>query len=169
MNEIVEPLDNEVIMSTRQGLDRMAKLAASRKPRVFSLRTRGLKSGGADTIVSATPSQWIWIKCYASGGENELHAHVHEDHTFICLQGEVVFRGPKGEKLSVRRHEGFTIPAGNVYSFEVASKENLVLLRIGSPTGTGDPGFRVDEHGKALDAFVAAKPLPVFSDEWFFD
>jgi len=150
-------LSETVISSTDEGLNVMDALSKIRKPSIFSLRTRALKSGRTDTVVSATQSQWIWLKCYASGGENALHAHTHEDHTFVVLQGTARFRGPHGEEKCVTANQGVTIPAGNVYCFEVVSKENLVMLRIGSPTGTGDPGERTDENGQPLDAFVEAK------------
>ena len=150
-------LSETVISSAQHGLAVMEELSKNRKPSFFSLRTRALKGGRTDTVVAATPSQWIWVKCYASGGENSLHAHTHEDHTFVVLQGTALFRGPHGEEKRVTANEGVAIPAGNVYSFEVVSSENLVMLRIGSPTGTGDPGDRTDANGRPLDAFVEAK------------
>jgi mannose-6-phosphate isomerase-like protein (cupin superfamily) len=147
----------EPVSSTAHGLKIMEELAKKKKPYTFSLRTRPLLRGRTDTILSSTPSQWIWMKCYASGGENALHAHVHEDHTFIILQGEALFKGPKGEELRLGANNGLVIPAGNVYCFEVVSKENLLMLRIGSPTGSGDPGYRIDAEGRPLDAFSEAK------------
>jgi len=169
-------LSEGVITSTEHGLKVMEELAKNHKPSIFSLRTHALKSGRTDAIVSATDSQWIWIKCYASGGENALHAHVHEDHTFIVLQGRALFRGPHGEEKLLTANQGITIPAGNIYCFEVVSKENLVMLRIGSPTGTGDPGDRIDEKGRPMDAFVEAKTTlatsmaqPEFDDVYLFE
>jgi mannose-6-phosphate isomerase-like protein (cupin superfamily) len=168
--------ENEPVRSTQHGLQIMEDLSRRKKPYAFSLKTRALKSGRTDAILAATPSQWIWLKTYASGGENALHAHVHEDHTFLILQGEALFKGPHGEELRLGANHGLTIPAGNVYCFEVTSKNNLVMLRIGSPTGTGDPGYRVDENGQPLDAFVEAKEslnksmsAPEYSDAFLFE
>ena len=150
-------LSETAITSTQHGLAVMKELSRNQNRSFFSLRTRALKSGRTDTVVAATPSQWIWVKCYASGGENALHAHTHEDHTFIVLQGAALFRGPHGEEKCVTTNQGVTIPAGKAYSFEVTSRENLLMLRVGSPTGTGDPCDRTDAKGSPLDAFVEAR------------
>jgi len=169
------PSAREPVTSTTHGLKIMEELSRKKKPYTFSLKTRALASGRTDSILASTPSQWIWMKCYASGGENALHAHAHEDHTFIILQGEALFRGPNGEELRLGANHGLTIPAGNVYCFEVVSQENLLMLRIGSPTGTGDPGYRVDAEGQPLDAFNEAKEslaptmsTPQYADKYLF-
>jgi quercetin dioxygenase-like cupin family protein len=36
---------------------------------------------------------WVVLKTYAADGENGLHAHPSEDHTFVVLQGEAPFMG----------------------------------------------------------------------------
>jgi mannose-6-phosphate isomerase-like protein (cupin superfamily) len=143
-----------ILSSTEQFRQTLRTLAAKTKPSLFSLRTRALKGGSTDKVLSATPNQWVQIKCYASGGENALHAHVHEDHTFIVLQGEALFKGPNGEQERLGRHKGITIPKGNFYSFNVVSSENLVMLRFASPDHLGDPLARIDPAGRDLDAFV---------------
>jgi mannose-6-phosphate isomerase-like protein (cupin superfamily) len=144
----------EVLSSTEQMRRTLEDLARNGKPSVFSIATRALKGGSTDRILSATPNQWVQVKCYASGGENTLHAHVHEDHTFVVLQGEVLFKGPRGESKRLARNMGITIPKGNHYSFTVAGAENLVMLRFASPDHQGDPLARVDAQGRSLDAFV---------------
>ena len=146
-----------VLSTTEQMRRTLEELARSGKPSIFSIATRALKGGSTDRIVSATPNQWLQVKCYASGGENKLHAHVHEDHTFVVLQGEVVFKGPRGEERRLARNMGITIPKGNYYSFTVASEENLVMLRFASPDHAGDPLERIDVDGRSLDAFVEQK------------
>ena len=167
---------SDPVTSTAHGLKIMKTLSQKKKPYTFSLKTRALESGRTDAILASTRSQWIWLKCYASGGENALHAHVHEDHTFIILQGEALFKGPTGEELRLGANRGLTIPAGNAYCFEVVSTENLLMLRIGSPTGTGDPGYRVDASGQPLDAFEEAKTTlasemsePKFAEHYHLD
>lgn len=144
----------QILSSTEQFRQTLRTLAENTKPSLFSLRTRALKGGSTDQVLSATPNQWVQIKCYASGGENALHAHLHEDHTFIVLQGEALFCGPKGEREHLARYRGITIPKGNFYSFNVVSSENLVMLRFASPDHLGDPLARVDAAGRDLDAFV---------------
>jgi mannose-6-phosphate isomerase-like protein (cupin superfamily) len=143
-----------VLSTTEQMRRTIESLARGGKPSVFAVSTRALKGGSTDRIVSATPNQWLQVKCYASGGENKLHAHVHEDHTFVVLQGEVLFTGPRGEERRLTRNMGITIPKGNYYAFTVASDENLVMLRFASPDHAGDPLERIDMEGRSLDAFV---------------
>jgi mannose-6-phosphate isomerase-like protein (cupin superfamily) len=154
MNENVTAPVTGILSSTEQFRQTLHTLAGNTKPSLFSLRTRALKGGSTDKVLSATPNQWVQIKCYASGGENALHAHLHEDHTFIVLQGEALFKGPNGEEECLGRYKGITIPKGNHYSFNVTSAENLVLLRFASPDHLGDPLARVDAAGRDLDAFV---------------
>lgn len=144
----------EVLSSTEQMRETLKALGSHTKPSLFSIRTQALKSGSTDKILSATPNQWVQVKCYASGGENKLHTHLHEDHTFIVLQGEALFKGPNGETETLGRYMGITIPKGNFYSFNVTSAENLLMLRFASPDHEGDPLSRIDEKGRDLDAFI---------------
>jgi mannose-6-phosphate isomerase-like protein (cupin superfamily) len=148
---------NEILSSTEQTRNKLATLSANLKPTVFTVRSRALKGGSTDTIVAATPNQWVQIKCYASGGENALHAHTHEDHTFVVLQGEAAFTGPFGEHVKLEKYMGITIPKGNQYAFTVTSAENLLLIRFGSPDHQGDPLSRVDAEGRPLDAYKEQK------------
>jgi mannose-6-phosphate isomerase-like protein (cupin superfamily) len=150
----VVPPAATILSSTEQFRATLRTFAENTKPSLFTLRTRALKGGSTDQVLSATPNQWVQIKCYASGGENALHAHLHEDHTFVVLQGEALFRGPHGEEVRLVRYRGITIPKGNYYSFNVVSSDNLVMLRFASPDHLGDPLARVDAQGRDLDAFV---------------
>ena len=54
----------------------------------FSLRTPLLSEGRTTTLVAQADLMTVMIKVYAEGGENALHAHTHEDHCFIVLDGE---------------------------------------------------------------------------------
>jgi mannose-6-phosphate isomerase-like protein (cupin superfamily) len=154
MSEPTTAAPGAVLTTTEQMRRTLEDLARNDKPTTFSIRTRALKGGSTDRILSATANQWLQIKCYASGGENKLHTHLHEDHTFVVLQGEVVFQGPRGETRRLARNMGITIPRGNYYAFTVASEENLVMLRFASPDHHGDPLERVDAEGRSLDAYV---------------
>lgn len=151
---IKENLPDNLASSTEDLRAALEQLARNTKPTVFALRTPLLTEGRTDKIVSATDKHWIQLKCYASGGENALHSHLHEDHSFVVLQGEAVFYGPQGEVARLGRYQGITIPRGNLYRFHACSEENLVLLRVGAPDGEdGDVLARVDEQGRDLDAF----------------
>ena len=132
-------------------------------PQVFTVATALLKQGRTDYALAVTDRLQIVIKCYATGGENYLHAHTQEDHSFIVLQGQATFYGSKGKVATVGRNQGVLIPRGSYYSFESSAPEPLVLLRAGVPW----PGSKViaeDGHPRQVDkrdmAFPDAVPLP---------
>jgi len=56
------------------------------KPSFFRLEAQLPKQGRTDTPVAASDKMWVVLKTYAADGENGLHAHPNEDHTFIVLQ-----------------------------------------------------------------------------------
>src|SRR5216117_3566762 len=87
---------------------------------------------------------------YASGGENGLHTHPNEDHTFIVLQGSARYYDADGGHTDVGKHEGIMLPAGAYYWFEATSKEPLVLVRIGCRVGSQDASGRVNIRGEAM-------------------
>jgi mannose-6-phosphate isomerase-like protein (cupin superfamily) len=102
----------------------------------FRLRTALLKEGRTTDFLASTgngeSAMSVAIKCYASGGENEFHAHAHEDHTFIVLQGRAAFHQPDLAEKVLGRNEGILLPAGAYYKFESVADEPLVLLRVGN-------------------------------------
>ncbi len=61
------------------------------KAQVFSLKTPLLSAGQTNTPVAGTDLLKVRVKVYAEGGENVLHAHFDEDHSFIILQGQATF------------------------------------------------------------------------------
>jgi len=67
------------------------------KPTFFKLQAQLPKQGRTDTPLAASDKMWVVLKTYAADGENGLHAHPNEDHTFVVLQGEATFYGPNGE------------------------------------------------------------------------
>ena len=110
--------------------------------------------GKLDLPLAATDRMWIVLKSYASGGENEIHAHPNEDHVFVVLRGEADFFGPKGELKVVGRYECALLPRGTYYSFKARGDEPLVMLRIGTVVDPEqDPIYRVDIDGELFDGF----------------
>jgi len=98
----------------------------------YTMRGTQLLSGGMTTIPKASADNlWIHSKVYSCGGENDLHAHPDEDHTFFVLQGTANFEFGDGSALSVENFEGVLIPKGTLYRFTAAEEQNLVMLRIG--------------------------------------
>jgi mannose-6-phosphate isomerase-like protein (cupin superfamily) len=133
----------------------------------FRLRTPLLQKGRTTRFIAACESEdramSVAIKCYAEGGENEFHAHMHEDHTFIVLSGRAVFHQPNLPDQELGRNEGILLPVGAQYKFEAVPGEPLVLLRVGNSfypvEGTAErsgPEQRLGLDGAPLPAHSAA-------------
>lgn len=143
----------------------IAKERAAPTAQTFRLRTPLLQAGRSTRFIAACENDdramSIAIKCYAEGGENEFHAHMHEDHTFIVLQGRAVFHQPDLPDVELGRNEGILLPTGASYKFEAVPGEPLVLLRVGNSyypvEGTAERTR--DEQRLGLDG----KPLPAYS------
>jgi mannose-6-phosphate isomerase-like protein (cupin superfamily) len=177
MNMNVAPDELKAIVNSSEGMrESIERLSATKAPTVFTLRTPLLDQGRTNMPLAATQNMWIQLKCYASGGENAIHAHAFEDHTFVILQGEALFYDPQGRTTRVSRNQGIMLPAGVFYKFHADGPENLVLLRIGSRTGDeGDILARIDEKGRDFDGFSSenashgSRRDPVYSEpaRWF--
>jgi mannose-6-phosphate isomerase-like protein (cupin superfamily) len=102
------------------------------KPGFFKLKAPLLDAGNTETLLAVGEHLWLKIKVYAKGGENKLHAHPYQDHSFIVLDGRARFHGPRGEEKELGRNDGIFLPAGSFYWFETVSEEPLVLLRVGA-------------------------------------
>ncbi len=98
----------------------------------FSMKSQLLDKGNTEIPLAMAEKLWLKIKVYAEGGENQLHAHPHQDHSFIVLQGRARFYGPDGESRECGANEGIMLPAGAFYHFSNITDEPLVLLRIGA-------------------------------------
>ena len=142
------------------------------KPTSFSLKAQMLEKGRTDTVLAATEDLSIRLKVYASGGENELHAHPDEDHVFVLLQGSARFYGPDGETVDLAAHQGMMMPKGLLYRFHATSEDEcLVMLRIGTPNFQKQAKVdRIGRDGKPLRVDSKAnKSVPViFTDGAYF-
>jgi Cupin domain len=107
---------------------------------------------------------WIHTKINAEGGENEIHSHLDEDHSFIVLEGEMSVFDEKGNEMKVGKYQGVMIPKGAYYRYLNTGSGNLVVIRIGAgikgqPQGGVD--VRVRPDGRPLLAgSVENKTLP---------
>jgi mannose-6-phosphate isomerase-like protein (cupin superfamily) len=120
----------------------------------YSMKVPLLTSGRTNQVLARTDTVEVRAKVYAAGGENALHTHLDEDHTFFVLDGEATFYGPDDQSTVVGRYEGLMIPAGAYYRFESTGDTNLVLLRIGAdvePLPGGDETPRVGIDGLPLE------------------
>jgi mannose-6-phosphate isomerase-like protein (cupin superfamily) len=151
--------------------DRQIALARNKKPTRFKMKAQLLDQGRTDTVLAATDSLTVRLKVYAEGGENELHAHPHEDHFFVVLQGAAEFHGPADEKVVVGPNEGIMMPKGNFYWFVAVPGAPLVMLRVGSPNSNlqGTPD-RIDFKGEPMAGNSAenkTRPVKFRPGAWF--
>jgi len=131
-----------------------AASAISSEPKFFDIRTPYLEQGITTDYRARTDVLGVTIKVYASGGENNLHAHVYEDHSFIVLEGRARFHVGLDERDQVvGPYEGVMLPKGTCYRFESIGPENLVMLRLGAqPAGTPPTAVYPDGQGKSRAA-----------------
>lgn len=149
-------MELKIATSTKDWRDQLDQRASKAGATPFNLKTRLLKQGRTNLPLAATKGMSVVLKCYAGGGENELHAHPHEDHVFILLQGSACFLAPDGQVTMLGVNQGIMLPAGTVYSFKAMGDENLILLRIGATlTPDVDPLARIDVEGKPFDGYSA--------------
>jgi len=100
------------------------------EPQIFQVRTQLLSQGRSDYTLARTKALSIRIKCYARGGENAIHTHPGQDHSFIVLGGKAKFHGVDGEITELTKNQGILIPEGLYHYFESCGDEPLVMLRI---------------------------------------
>ena len=139
---------------------------------VFSLKTPYMKQGRITQLVAETANMWIHTKINAEGGENEIHTHLDEDHSFIVLEGQMSVFDEKGNEMKVNQYQGVLIPKGAYYRYLNTGSGNLVVLRIGagiSAQPQGGKEMRVRPDGKPLLADSAENKTvpPIYSDKFF--
>lgn len=119
---------------------------------VFDLRTPYLDQGRTTDLRARTDKMTVMIKVYAEGGENGMHHHPNEDHSFIVVEGEATFRLESDDNLRVvRRYEGIMLPAGANYWFQSSGGQNLVMIRVGATLPGANPG-RLTPDGQEIPA-----------------
>jgi mannose-6-phosphate isomerase-like protein (cupin superfamily) len=144
------------------------------KPRAytFSLKTPYMKQGRVTQLVAETANMWIHTKINAEGGENEIHTHLDEDHSFIVLEGEMSVFDEKGNELKVKQYQGVMIPKGAYYRYLNTGSGNLVVIRVGAGMKgqpQGGEEMRVRPDGRPLLAgSVENKTLPPIETGTFF-
>lgn len=151
------------MLSMKALYDRQRDMAGEPNPTAFKVAAQLLDQGRTDTPLTATEDMTVRVKVYASGGENELHAHPYEDHMFIVLQGSAQFFGADGELAHLKPIEGIMLPKGSHYRFNATSAEPLVLLRVGGPNKHPDEAsVRLDGTGESMPGDSKAnKTVPV--------
>ncbi len=160
-----------IVASTNEWREKMAEMAQRTTPSFFPIVAQLPKEGRTNQVLGASRYLNVVLKTYASGGENELHAHTNEDHLFVVLQGAATFYGPNGETREVTRHDCVLLPAGSLYRFTAHEEEPLVLLRVGAAIDPDtDLLARVDAQGKAMDGYSKENfetGYVLHEDRWF--
>jgi len=162
--------DNEALFAVDDIIAAFRQKAGRTTPEFFELSAQLPAVGRADTPIVATPNLTVMLKCYASGGENALHAHSNEDHIFVLLQGQATFYGPNDEQKVVGPYGGVMLPRGSLYRFVSTGDETLVMLRVGCAVAPGlDVYARVGADGRPLagDSAENKQDKLQLSDEWF--
>ena len=119
----------------------------------FNLKAPYMQQGRVTQLAAKTENMWIHTKVNAEGGENEIHCHLDEDHSFIVLEGEMSIFDEHGNEMQIKQHQGVMIPKGAFYRYLNTGKGNLVTLRIGcGPSGKAIGGreMRLGTDGKPL-------------------
>ena len=160
-----------IVRNTAEWLSEMERLAKRTTPSFFHVRCQLPEAGRTNQVLGATSMMSVVLKTYAEGGENELHAHVNEDHFFLIMQGTAQFYGPNGETREVGKNDCVLLPRGSLYWFRATGDEALVMLRIGA-AGAAEPDVleRVGADGAPLDGFSEANkevPLVLQEGQWY--
>lgn len=157
-----------IVHSAAQWQAEMARLCKPGQPSFFHIRAQLPKEGRTNQVLGASRYMNVVLKTYASGGENEIHAHSNEDHVFVILQGGAVFHGPNDEKREVGKNDCVLLPAGTFYWFHAKEdQEELVMLRIGAHIDPdSDVLARIDLQGQPFDGYSEKnKEVPVVFHE----
>ena len=166
LNVVMQP-----VVDQQEYTSRIASLGRATKPTVFGMRAQLPASGRTDMPLAATPRMSVILKTYAQGGENGLHCHPFEDHSFVILQGSAVFYGEEGEIARLCRHQGILLPRGAYYRFQAEPGEALVMIRFGAVIGDDvDQHDRTDTLGDVADGWDKQnKTAPVILTDEIFE
>ena len=75
-----------------------------------------MKQGRITQLVAETENMWIHTKINYEGGENEIHTHLDEDHSFIVLEGQMSVFDEKGNEIESWQIPGRHDPQGRLLS-----------------------------------------------------
>ena len=114
-------------------------MATQRKTaaKVFSFINDVILAGTGDIVLPGSDQLSGVIKRYTAGGENRMHSHPTEDHTFYILDGQATFRIESDDNIVVaNKYDAVFLPKGTSYWFESSGGEKLIILRTGTETGS---------------------------------
>jgi mannose-6-phosphate isomerase-like protein (cupin superfamily) len=116
----------------------------------FAISAPYVEQGRINLPLAATENFWMTIKVNAEGGENAIHSHLDEDHSFIVLEGEVTFYDEHDHPQVLGPYEGIMIPAGAFYRYLNTGGKNLFLLRTGCRVASDAPKQRIKPDGSPI-------------------
>src|SRR5688500_6827071 len=122
--------------------------------KLFSLRTPYMKQGRITQLVAETENMWIHTKINYEGGENEIHTHLDEDHSFIALEGQMSVFDEKGNELKVGKYQGDMTSNAAYCRCHIPGTNNLLVIRVGAGI-KGNP-----QGGEEMWVRPDGKPLP---------
>ena len=106
--------------------------------KVFDLRTPYLDKGRTTDMKARTDRMTLAMKVYAEGGENNMHHHPDEDHSFVVLEGQATFHIETDDNVTILGpYGGIMLPRGVNYWFQSTADQNLVMIRVGATSGSG--------------------------------
>ena len=118
----------------------------------FSIGGPYLSEGRVNIDLARTDLLTLSLKINAEGGENAVHMHLNEDHSFVVLEGEVTFFDEHGVGTTLGQYEGIMIPKGAYYRYLNTGGRNLFLLRVGAQLPTPEGITRVKPDGSSIPA-----------------
>jgi quercetin dioxygenase-like cupin family protein len=105
--------------------------------RVFSYLNDEIRAGRGDLVLPGSERLSGVIKRYDEGGENQMHCHPTEDHSFYILEGEATFHIDDDAHVVVAgQYEGVYLPQGTNYWFHSSGDSKLIMIRVGSQQGS---------------------------------
>ena len=132
--------------------------------KVFTFLNEEILAGTGDILLPGSERLSGVVKRYSTGGENRMHTHPSEDHTFYILQGQGTFRFEDDENVVVaNKFDAIHLPAGTAYWFTSTGEDKLVILRTGTETGSDRiiEGRLVPSHRTTANAeHIEARELP---------
>ncbi len=133
------------------------------KLEVFSLKAPLLSEGNVHNLLGKTDALSLHIKVYARGGENRLHTHLNEDHSFVVLDGQATFYDKDGNTLVVNKYQGALVSKGAFYRFHSSGEGCLVMLRVAAAKPDPESRGRIGVDGKPTHANENPSPSVRYS------
>ena len=105
--------------------------------KVFEFLNEDIASGVGDLVLPGSGQLSGVMKRYLEGGENTMHCHPTEDHTFYVLQGAARFRIESDDNtFDVKKFDAAFLPKGTNYWFTSSGNDKLLMLRVGTELGS---------------------------------